>query len=314
MQNQIIEFLKRTENYFSGEELSQQLKISRAGIWKNIEELRKEGYHIEAVPHLGYRLIATPDKLIPREIQHGLKAKVFGRRIVYHETIASTMDEAFRLGLEGAPEGTVVVAEQQTKGKGRLGRKWISPKGKGIYMSIIVRPNLSPMDTTKLTLMSAEGVCQAVNQYAGGKAKIKWPNDVLVNSHKLAGILTELSAEMDRVRFIVIGVGINVNTALAALPARATSLRIEAKKQISRIELIKDVLYRLEKLYMEVSVRGFSSIIEQWKDFSSTLGKRVRIDDVEGEVIGLDENGGLMIRNHKGIIVKRMTGDVVYVG
>ena len=312
MQNQIIEFLKREKDYLSGEDISRQLRISRAGIWKNIEELRKEGYCIEAMPNVGYRLVSVPDKLIPREIQHELKTKTFGRNIFYHDSVGSTMTEAFRLGLEGASEGTIVVAEQQRQGKGRLGRKWVSPKGKGIYMSIILRPNFSPTDATKLTLLSAVGVCKAVNRFAGIEARIKWPNDVLVGNRKLAGILTELNAEMDRVRFVVVGIGINVNTPSHVLPPHATSLKLETKKQMSRLGLVKEVLYELETLYFDCLENGFVGIVDQWKGLSSTIGKRIRIDDVEGEVVGLDESGGLMIRNRGGIIVKRMTGDVVY--
>lgn len=227
------------------------------------------------------------------------------------------MDAAFRLGMENALEGTVVCAETQTKGKGRMGRSWVSPKGKGIYMSIILRPHLSPRDVAPLTLLSAVAVCEAVNKITGVKAQIKWPNDLLINSKKVAGILTELSAEMDRVRFVVVGIGINVNTPINALPAHATSLKQETKRHINRVELLQEILRQAEKWYESLRLHGFGPAIERWKELSSTLGRRVKLVDangsVEGEAIGLDELGGLIIRDDKGVKVKRMSGDVVHV-
>jgi len=230
MQDQIIRFLKRSTSYLSGEEISRHLNISRSAIWKYMQELRQEGYDIVAVPHLGYRIVSSPDKLFPREIQHELKTKVIGKKIHYYDTIPSSMDVAFRLGVEGAPEGTVVCSESQTKGRGRLGRQWVSPKGKGIYMSIILRPQLTPTEVAQLTLLSAVAVCEAVVKYTGVESMIKWPNDLLVRKKKFAGILTEISAEMDRVRFVVIGIGMNVNTPIAQLPPQATSLKAEKGK------------------------------------------------------------------------------------
>lgn len=318
MQNRIIHFLKTADGYLSGEEISRQLKISRAGIWKYMQELRKDGYEIVAVPHLGYRLISCPDKLLPGEIQSGLETKIFGKNIKYFDSIGSTMDVAFQLGVEGVCEGTVVCAESQTKGKGRLGRSWISPKGKGICMSVILRPPLAPVDVAKLTLLSAVAVCEALGQFCHVPAKIKWPNDILVGQKKIAGILTELSAEIDRVRFIVIGIGVNVNTPLSQLPPEATSIKNEAGQKVSRVRLVQEILRLLEKWYNRVGTQGFTPIIERWKELSSTLGQHIRVvdpgGDVEGKAVDLDEYGGLIIRNNDGLTVKRMTGDVVQIG
>ena len=235
MQTQILKFLKESEGYVSGEEISRRCGMSRAAIWKYMQELRQEGFDVVAVPHLGYKLVATPDKLLPSEIQHGLRTQYLGKKIIYEDTVPSTMDVAFRLGMEGAVEGTLVCAEGQTKGKGRLGRQWSSPKGKGIYMSVILRPSLPPTEVAQLTLLAAVAVCEAIRRVSGVAARIKWPNDILVENRKLAGILTELSAETDRVRFVVIGIGINVNTSLSVLPPQATSLKEEAQKKISRV-------------------------------------------------------------------------------
>ena len=315
MQNKIIHFLKEAQGYISGEEISRNLKISRAGIWKYMQELRKEGYDIIAVPHLGYRLMSSPDKLLPAEIQSGLETKILGKEIKYFESIGSTMDVAFQSGVEGACEGFVVCAESQTKGKGRLGRHWVSPKGKGIYMSVILRPKLMPSDVARLTLLSAVAVCESIEKICNVHAKIKWPNDILINNKKIAGILTELSAEMDCVRFVVIGIGINVNTSLSYLPLQATSVKNESGKKCSRVELVQEILRSLEKWYETISAQGFGPVIARWKKLSSTLGQFVRVEDlrgsIEGEAVDLDEHGGLIIRNHTGLTVKRMTGDVV---
>lgn len=280
-----------------------------------MQELRQEGFDVVAVPHLGYKLVASPDKLLPSEIQHNLKTRYLGKKIVYEDTVPSTMDVAFRLGMEGAIEGTLVCAEGQTKGKGRLGRHWNSPKGKGIYMSVILRPSLPPTEAAQLTLLTAVAVCEAVRRVGGVAARIKWPNDILVEDRKLAGILTELSAETDRVRFVVIGIGINVNTSLSVLPAQATSLKEETRKKISRVELLQEILQDLEDWYERLKKQGFAPVVERWKELSSTLGKRVRLVDpggeIEGEAVDLDKTGALMIRNDAGLIVSKISGDVV---
>lgn len=315
MQNKILHYLKTAEGYFSGEEISRHLKISRAGIWKYMQELRQDGYEIAAVPHLGYRLISCPDKLIPVEIQHGLGTKILGRNIEHYDSIPSTMDAAFQMGMAGAGEGTVVCAEHQSKGKGRLGRNWLSPKGKGIYMSVLLRPKMAPTEAARLTLLSAVAVCEALQRQCQIKADIKWPNDVLVRDKKVAGILTELNAEMDRVRFVVVGIGVNVNTPFTQLPSTATSLRQESGRKISRIELLQEILRSLERWYKGLTDQGFASAMARWKELSSTLGQQVRVADqsghVEGKAVDIDEYGGLVIRASTGLTVRRMTGDVV---
>jgi BirA family biotin operon repressor/biotin-[acetyl-CoA-carboxylase] ligase len=315
MQQEIIHYLKQAQGYISGEDISRELKISRAAIWKYMQELRKDGYEIVAVPHLGYQLKGSPDKLLPQEVHFGLKTKVMGRRIFHHETLASTMDTAFRLGVEGEKEGALVVAEGQTKGKGRLGRSWSSPKGKGIYASLILRPQLSPVMVPQLTLLTAVAVCEAIRNAVKAPATIKWPNDILIDGKKVAGILTELSAEMDRVRFVVVGLGINVNTPLNVLPEAATSLKHVSQKHIDRVGLLQEVLLKFEQWYESAKRQGFGPVILEWKKYSSMLGKRVRISDqsgtVEGIAVDLDESGGLMVQSDDRSIVKCISGDVI---
>lgn len=315
MQNKILHYLRTASGYLSGEEISRQLKISRAGIWKYIQELRQDGYDIVAVPHLGYRLVSSPDRLIPAELQNGLRTQFIGKNIECHETVKSTMDIAFQLGMDGAADGTVVCAEGQTNGKGRLGRSWASPKGKGIYMSVLLRPEMSPADVAQITLLSAVAVCESIRKLSGLPAQIKWPNDILIEDKKIAGILTELSAEMDRVRFVVVGIGVNVNTPLSQLPPAAMSIKEASGRKILRVELVQEILLSLEGWYDSLKAHGFGSAIARWKELSSTLGQRVRVVDAnghfEGEAVGLDANGGLIIRGNTGVTVKRMTGDVV---
>ncbi|MBF0522781.1 MAG: biotin--[acetyl-CoA-carboxylase] ligase [Candidatus Omnitrophica bacterium] len=315
MTNEVINLLKSCDGYVSGEEMSQKLHISRAAVWKSINELRGLGYKIEAAPRLGYRIVSSPDKLFSHELEHRLNTKVVGRKVFYEETVSSTMDKAFELAVKGEKEGTVIAAETQTKGRGRMGRVWTSPKGQGIYFSVILRPALSPSDIARLTLLAGVAVCEAIRQVAAVDAKIKWPNDVLIKGKKAVGILTELNAESDRVRFCVIGIGINVNTPLRQLPENATSLKQETGKMHSRIGLAQEVLRRLDVWYDILKMQGFPPVIERWKTLSSTLGRLVRLKDqqneLEGKAVDLDEYGGLMIQTKSGVVVKRMSGDVI---
>lgn len=291
------------------------MNMSRAAIWKYIQEMRKEGYEIEAVPHLGYKLISAPDKLLQQEVQFDLNTKVIGCQYYYFDALGSTMDEAFRLGMEGAPEGSVVCSEIQTKGRGRLGRSWVSPKHKGIYCSIILRPKLSLSDLAKLTLLSAVAVADAIEITSGIKAVIKWPNDLLVKNKKICGILTELRAEVDQMKFVVIGIGLNVNHGSSQLIEGATSIRHEMDRSFSRVEIFQEMLRCLDRWYLKCEKGNFDQVLSAWKDKSSTLGKRVRVTDpasiTEGIAVDLDNDGGLLIRQDTGVVVKKMAGDVV---
>ena len=316
MQTSIIHYLKSHSAYLSGEELSRRLKISRAAVWKYIEDLRGLGYMIEAVPHHGYHLVSSPDKLYEAEIQHGLKTKKFGRNITYFDSIDSTMREAFALAMQKAQEGTAVCADYQTKGRGRQGRSWVSPKGKGIYLSVILRPAILPGSASTLTLLAAVAVCEAIRKLTSLNVTIKWPNDILIGGKKLAGILTELNAEMDRVNFIILGIGINVHTSIKQLPPKATSLKEEGCV-ISRVALTQAVLEELEGLYHLFLQNKEKVIFNRWRALNSTLGKRIRVQDTNGFVEGLasdlDERGGLLIKTDKGTTIKRMSGDIIYV-
>ncbi len=316
MLTKIVRSLKAHEGYFSGEDISRSLNISRAAIWKYMDQLRELGYEIEAFPHRGYRLISAPDRLLRSEVQCGLGTRKFGCDVHHYESVGSTMDEAFRLGLEGAPEGAVIVAEAQTKGRGRMGRNWSSPKHKGVYFSLILRPKLPPSQAAMLTLAAAVAISEAVEKVAVGvEARIKWPNDILVGTKKLCGILTELRAETDRVQFIVVGVGINVNTSVTQLLPEATSIRAETDAACSRLVLFQEILRHFEKRYMAFLKNGPAMILADWKARSATLGRQVRFVDRGESFVGvaedLAEDGGLLVRLPGGKLVKRVAGDVL---
>ena len=316
MQERILDFLKRKQGYVSGDQISQRLGITRQALWKHIQALKDSGYDIVAVPHLGYKLISSPDRLFPAEVSWNLNTRFIGREIRYFDSIPSTMDLATELGIQGLPEGTLVVAEAQTKGRGRLGRIWFSPKYKGIYLSLILRPKISPTHGPLLTLLSAVSICEAINTVVGLDARIKWPNDILIQQKKIGGILTELSAEMDEIRFVILGIGMNVNNDKKTLPAQATSLKEQKKEVINRIELLQELLRRIEMNYLIFQKKGNESIVDKWRRYSLTLGKRVRIishrEHIEGEALDIDSDGGLLLRGDSGLIQKVMAGDVVH--
>ena len=285
-------------------------------MWKYINKLREDGYVIEAVPHLGYKLKSSPDKLFSFEVSSGLKNEVIGKRsLFYYESIESTNDKAYELAEKGAPEGSLVVAENQTRGKGRMGRKWVSPKGGGIYMSLILRPDAETDQIPAITLIAASGVIRAIKKVCSVEARMKWPNDVVIDGKKVCGILTEIKAQPDRVDFVVLGIGINVNTPSGKLPPGATSLRMECNSRVNRTELIKKVLEELEVHYTRFKKEGFVSLREECRDLSSILGKRVKVEEhrrvIEGAAWDIDQKGALIIRTDNGALERVFSGDVV---
>lgn len=314
-QDLVLNFLREeNEHFLSGEELSKKLKVSRAAVWKEMESLRRLGYEIEAQPHLGYRLVKIPDKLYADEISYKLPTQIIGKKIYSYETLDSTNDTAWKLGEEGMPEGTCVLAEHQKKGRGRLGRTWASPKGKNILLSILVRPVLAPTDIAKITLMSAVSVIKTVQQVTGKTLGIKWPNDILYKNKKVCGILTEMSAEADRVKFVVIGIGINVNSEVSTLPSGSVSLKDIAGREISRVDFARVLFLEFEKDYLLLKKGRFEPLAKDWEEFSVTSGRRVVAHllgrQVQGEAVGIDPDGALWIRKDNGLQEKITAGDV----
>ncbi|MFH1552415.1 MAG: biotin--[acetyl-CoA-carboxylase] ligase [Candidatus Omnitrophota bacterium] len=317
IEKRIIGFFRKDEvGFISGEDISGALGVSRACVWKYIKKLRESGYVIEAVPHLGYRLKSVPDRLYGYEISEGLETETIGRKSVYYyENIGSTNDRAYELAESGQPEGTLVIAETQTHGKGRIGRKWVSPKTGGIYMSLILRPDVETDEVPTITLVAAAAFIRAIKKTCELETRIKWPNDILVGGKKLCGILTELKAQPDRVDFLVLGIGINVNTPAKKLPPEGTSLKIELSRHVSRAELIRCMLEEFEKDYVRFKKEGFASLREECKELSLVLGRHVKVTEhhrsIEGLATDIDEKGALIIRTDTGRLQRVFSGDVV---
>jgi BirA family biotin operon repressor/biotin-[acetyl-CoA-carboxylase] ligase len=315
----ILSALRENAEGVSGAQLAEQLKISRAAIWSRIDDLRQVGYDIEAGPHFGYRLVSSPDALHADDLLARLrKTKIIGRDIKVFEQTTSTNDIMEKLARDGVKEGVVVFAESQTRGRGRLGRKWISPERKGLWFSILLRPALRPQETTQLTVASATALRRAIESETGLKPEIKWPNDILISGKKVAGILTELSAEVDRVKHIILGIGIDVNLDADEFPADlkkiATSLKIEAGEIISRAELAVAILRELDFDYARIGGGKFSAVADEWESGCATIGKNVTVHigdrKIRGRAESLDDDGALLVRTEHGHLERVIGGDV----
>jgi BirA family biotin operon repressor/biotin-[acetyl-CoA-carboxylase] ligase len=311
----ILEFLAHKGDFASGEELSRKFSISRQAFWKHIEFLRHMGYDIEARPHCGYRVAGAPDKLFPFEIQRNMATKTIGKVIHYYPALESTMDKAFFYAHRGAEEGTVVVAEEQTKGRGRLGRKWISAKNSGIYLSVLLRPKVSPRALSRLTLLVGLAIVETLEGLFDGGFSMKWPNDILIKGKKIAGILTEIEAEQDMIKWAVVGIGLNVNNTRAQLPDTATSLRLVFDKTIERAALAGKMLETIEKYYYTIFLKGlFEKKLDAIKTHTAMLGTSIKIHQhqevIEGTAYDIDTDGALIIRTPFGMTKKVFSGDV----
>jgi BirA family biotin operon repressor/biotin-[acetyl-CoA-carboxylase] ligase len=301
----------------SGEAISDKLGLSRAAVWKHVEALRAQGYRIDAVASRGYRLVAIPDRLGPLELRPLLATHDLGQTLHAFEELPSTNDRARELAEEGAEHGEVVIAEAQTAGRGRRGRTWISVPRRNVYLSVILRPELPPARAPELTLVGAIAVCDALRD-AGVDAGIKWPNDVLAGGRKIAGILTELAAEPDRVQWVVVGIGVNVNARAEDFPeelrGEATSVLLERGEPAPRALFAAALLSRLEALVDQHAEEGFAPIRAAWKERSVTLGREVlvRADgrDVTGVAEDVDEAGALLVRTPAGALERILAGDV----
>ncbi len=303
----------------SGAELSQRLRVSRAAIWARIEDLRSLGYDIEASPHRGYRLLSAPDVLHADDLLSRLgPTKVIGRDIRVFQETTSTNDVIEKLAHDGVKEGAVVFAESQTRGRGRLGRKWMSPSKRGLWFSVLLRPDLRPQEATRLTVASATALRRAIRSQTGLEPEIKWPNDILVHGRKVAGILTELSAELDHVKHVVLGIGVDVNLSPGDYPAElrklATSLKAELGQTVSRAELAVVILRELDRDYARIGSAQFAALADEWEEHCATLGQRVviRLGDrqLRGRAEALGEDGELLLRTEHGRLERIVGGDV----
>jgi BirA family biotin operon repressor/biotin-[acetyl-CoA-carboxylase] ligase len=303
----------------SGADLSRKLGISRAAIWARIQALRELGYDIEASPHLGYRLLSAPDLLHADDLLSRLgTTRIVGRDIRVFERTTSTNDIVARLARDGMREGAVVFAESQSRGRGRLGRPWISPARKGLWFSILLRPDLPPQSATQLTVATATALARAIALQTSLAPEIKWPNDILIRGKKAAGILTELTAELDHVKEMVLGIGVDVNLDAADLPRdlrkTATSLKIESGQALDRAELAVAILRELDADYERIRQGQFELVAAEWRQRCGTLGRPVsiRVGDrvIRGRAESLDAEGALLLRTQHGHLERIIGGDV----
>lgn len=303
----------------SGEMLGKTLGISRTAVWKHIQALKKEGYQITAFTKKGYALLEVPDKMLPAEIEEKLHTKFVGRHIHYYESVASSNDTLKQLALEGAEDGTVVVAEEQTGGHGRLHRGWFSPKYQGIWFSVLFKPPFLPQEASKITLLSAVTVVRAIRECCHVDAKIKWPNDILLEGKKLVGILTEMNAEFGHINYLISGIGINVNVPKEIVPEELRSFAISiaqvAGHNIDRVALFAKVLDYMESYYEIACREGFDPVIQEWRKYSTTLGKDVKViapdKTYTGKAMDIDTSGCLVVqRDDTGELETVLAGDV----
>lgn len=311
--------LLRDAGIVSGELLSRELGVSRTAIWKQIAGLRSAGYRIDAVPSQGYRLAGEPDLLNESCVRDALGSTcLIGRRIVCCGETGSTNADAFLLAEQGAEEGTVLLAERQLAGKGRLGRRWESPAGVNLYCSVVLRPELPPYEAPQLTFLSAVAVARAIKITTGLQPAIKWPNDLLINGRKVAGLLNEMNAETDRVGFVILGIGVNLNMRADQFPpdlrTPATSLLLESGAPVSRQLFVVQLLRELDQEYRRFQQEGFGPVREEWARYCNAFGHEVQVEvggtTLQGPFMGVDHDGALLMKLSDGRVERILSGDV----
>ncbi|MDI3528743.1 MAG: BirA family transcriptional regulator [Thermoanaerobacter sp.] len=316
LRQRLLRLLKENKGeYISGQKLSEQLNVSRTAIWKHINELKNEGYQIEAHHKLGYMLVSEPDLLIYEEVSPYLTTNFIGKNYIHKLVIDSTNNFAKEMASK-VPDGTVIIAEEQTAGRGRLGRSWISQKGCGIWMSIILKPNIQPQEALNLTQVAAISVVKAIEEVFHVESKIKWPNDIILNNKKVCGILTEMSSEIDKINYVIIGIGVNVNcdNFPEELKGKATSLYLETNSKVDRKKLTASILNNLEFYYNAYLQKGFEYIRPICIEKSITIGRQIKVianeGEIEGKAVTIDNNGSLVVETKEGKRLSIMSGDV----
>lgn len=317
MKEKIIGYLKEAGDYVSGQELCEKLGVSRTAVWKVIRQLEEDGYEIEAVRNRGYRLRESDTVYTESEIKSLLKTRWAGRILVFLDEIDSTNNEAKRKAELGAPHGTLVVSELQNSGKGRRGRSWESPKGSGIWMSLLLRPEFEPRHASMLTLVAAMAVDEAICRVTELPTGIKWPNDIVTDGRKLCGILTEMSTDVDTIQYVVVGIGINANTAEfpEEISATATSLKLAGGKEINRAALVAEVMLAWEKYYeIFLETLDLSGMREDYNKRLVNTGREVRVLASKGDYIGIsrgiNDMGELLVEMPDGEVREVMSGEV----
>jgi BirA family biotin operon repressor/biotin-[acetyl-CoA-carboxylase] ligase len=314
----VIDILRESPGFVSGEVISARLGISRNAVHKHVKSLRKRGYKILGISRRGYKLEAEPVKLVVPVITEMTQGSMFGRSFRYYDEIESTNVEAKELAMSGAPEGTVVIAELQRAGRGRLGRRWTSPAGKGLLFSVILRPTLPMSRAHMLTIVAAVAAARGIETQTDAAVRIKWPNDLFVGDRKAGGILLEVAGEQDVVEWVIVGIGINVNTEYAELPVdlrrTATSLKMATGDLVDRSELLARILLALETAYKEAQKHGFDRALSEFRQRDYLLKRSVSVQTREGSVIGeatgIDNQGALLVQLPHHHIRRFHSGDV----
>jgi BirA family biotin operon repressor/biotin-[acetyl-CoA-carboxylase] ligase len=313
---QLVRALKEAAGPVSGESLAAAAGVSRAAVWKHIQRLKVRGFEIAGAPRQGYRLLAGPSSLLPEEVFSELATRQWQGPIFHYEVLDSTNDLAKDLAARGAPEGALVLAESQRAGRGRLGRSWESPAGVGVYASLILRPSLPPEDLPRFTLAAGVAGVRAVRRGAGVDAGLKWPNDLILNGRKLGGILTEMASESDRISYLVVGWGINVNTRAfpPELADTATSLALARGREFPRLPLLTAWVEEMEALYRIFLDGDFSVILEEWRTLAVMLGKEVTVRqggrEITGKALEVALDGALLLETGPGASVRITSGEL----
>ena len=319
----VLKFLQtHNTEYLSGQDLSDVLRISRVAIWKHIKKIQELGYVVESKQKLGYKLISNSDLLLPWEITSGLKTKIIGQQAYYFDSLDSTQNQALKMAGDPANDGSVIIAEKQTGGKGRSGRKWVSPKG-GIWLSLILYPKFDISITTLFPIASALALSKAIEQVFKISPELKWPNDLTIKSKKLAGMLVDVSLESNKIEKLVLGVGINFDVDVKGIEKTlkktpnfygVASLG-EHKKEVKASYLVQVFFIELEKIYESLNKKDIKKIISEWTERSSTIGKEIEIDTVNGKIKGkaikIDDDGALVI-NSNNKMTKIIAGDIIH--
>jgi BirA family biotin operon repressor/biotin-[acetyl-CoA-carboxylase] ligase len=317
MKEELLKLLRSREGFLSGQAICDSLGVSRTAVWKWVNQLKEEGYEVESVTRKGYRLVSSPNRITREEVERGLTTRMIGRNYIYMEEIDSTNEEVKRLAGKGAPHGTVVAADTQTKGKGRRGRSWNSPKGDSISMSLLLRPEMETLHASMLTLVIALAAAEAVEEVTGLSCQIKWPNDLVCNDKKMCGILTEMSADIEYIHYVVIGIGINANaeTFPEEIASMATSLKKESGREVNRADLVAAVLNHFETDYETfMKHSSLEPLREAYNERLINIGRQVKIIS-QGETKirtsqGIDADGSLVVCDETGKTEKIISGEV----
>ncbi len=320
MQKKILDILLNADDFISGQEISENLGVSRQAVWKSINALKEKGYEIQSVTNRGYRLVSSPDYLNESSLKSLLHNKIIGKNLIVLDSVDSTNDYLKKLGNEGCENGTVVIAREQTKGKGRLGRTWQTKKDDGIAFSVLLRPNAAPSEVSAITPLAGLAVCKAIREYTKLDCVIKWPNDIIVGRKKLVGILTEMSAEFDAVEYVITGIGINVDHTSfpEEIAFKATSLLLETGRHIDKNEFLACVLGHIENEFVKNNLELTPTALAEYTDLCATVGRSVTFQRgtrrISGMAVGVSEHGELKVMMSDGTISLVNSGEVTVQG